>query len=230
VGPPRGAVRHPGRQRGGRAVQRKPRPASPPPAPGRSSGGPTAPTATPATVKAVASAGRPTVPPAATAPADPTNPRSEGWLPMPADPTPPRRVLDADGQLVTHPERKIARVATGSTPPRRAELGRATRFSSLVAAPGHGGLIRVLHASQFPQDRTCDLGERCTAGDRCEPLDSDGVWTKRGPRHGLLDGLTETARLDAVGVALDRRLSQRGSASDRPSSRGPLPCRLPVLP
>jgi hypothetical protein len=41
-----------------------------------------------------------------------------------------------------HPETKIARVATGSAAPRRAELGRAARFSSLVAAPGHGGLIR----------------------------------------------------------------------------------------
>jgi hypothetical protein len=61
--------------------------ANPPPAPGRSSAAPNAPTATPATVKAVASAGRPTVPPAGTAPADPTNPRSGGWLPMPADPT-----------------------------------------------------------------------------------------------------------------------------------------------
>ena len=33
-------------------------------------------------------------------------------------------------------------VSTGSVAPRRAELGRAARFSSLVAAPGHGGLIR----------------------------------------------------------------------------------------
>ena len=33
----------------------------------------------------------------------------------------------------------------------------------------------------FPQDRACDLGERCTARDRCEPLVSDGMWTKRGP-------------------------------------------------
>jgi hypothetical protein len=32
-------------------------------------------------------------------------------------------------------------LSTGSLAPRRAELGRATRFSSLVAAPGHGGLI-----------------------------------------------------------------------------------------
>jgi hypothetical protein len=33
----------------------------------------------------------------------------------------------------------------------------------------------------FRQDRPCDLRERQTAGDRCEPLGSDGVWTKRGP-------------------------------------------------
>jgi hypothetical protein len=47
-----------------------------------------------------------------------------------------------DLNLRLHPETKIARVATGSVAPRRAELGRAARFSSLVAAPGHGGLIR----------------------------------------------------------------------------------------
>ena len=38
-----------------------------------------------------------------TAPADPTNPRSGRWRPMPADRTPPRRAIDAGGQLVTHP-------------------------------------------------------------------------------------------------------------------------------
>ena len=42
-------------------------------------------------------------------------------------------------------------------------------------------LIRVLPLGLFPQDRACDLRERPTAGDRCEPLGSDGVWTKRGP-------------------------------------------------
>ena len=42
-------------------------------------------------------------------------------------------------------------------------------------------LIRVLPAGSFPQDRPCDLRERRTAGDRCEPLGSDGMWTKRGP-------------------------------------------------
>jgi hypothetical protein len=44
--------------------------------------------------------------------------------------------------LRLHPETKIARVPTGSAAPRRAELGRATRFSSLVAATSHAGLIR----------------------------------------------------------------------------------------
>ena len=29
----------------------------------------------------------------------------------------------------------------------------------------------------IPQHRTCHLGERCTARDRCEPLGSDGRWT-----------------------------------------------------
>src|SRR5215211_3073464 len=33
-------------------------------------------------------------------------------------------------------------LSTGSRAPRKAELGRAHRFSSLVAAPSHGGLIR----------------------------------------------------------------------------------------
>jgi hypothetical protein len=64
-----------------------------------------------------------------------------------------------DLNLGLHPETKIARVATGSAAPRRADLGRATRFSSLVAAPGHGGLIRDLRPGVFPQDRSCDLGE-----------------------------------------------------------------------
>jgi hypothetical protein len=42
-------------------------------------------------------------------------------------------------------------------------------------------LIRVLRAGLFPQDDSHDLRERYTAGDRCEPLGSDGMWTKRGP-------------------------------------------------
>ena len=45
------------------------------------------------------------------------------------------------------------------------------------------GRTRVLPVGLFPQDRACHLRERPTAGDRCEPLDSDGVWTKRGPKR-----------------------------------------------
>jgi hypothetical protein len=81
------------------------RAASPPAGPGQSAA-PTAPTATPANVKAVASAGRPTVPPAATAPADRTNLRSGGWSPMLADRSPPLAALDAGGQLVSILSRK----------------------------------------------------------------------------------------------------------------------------
>ena len=61
-------------------------PASPPPAPGQSSAGPTTATGWPANVAAAPIAARPTEP---TAPAGPTNPRSGRWWPMPADPTRP---------------------------------------------------------------------------------------------------------------------------------------------
>jgi hypothetical protein len=58
--------------------------------------------------------------------------------------------------------------------------------SPCQAAPGGPAdakciLIRVLHMGLFPQDRTCDLRQRRAAGDRYEPLGSDGVWPKRGP-------------------------------------------------
>jgi hypothetical protein len=49
-------------------------------------------------------------------------------------------------------------------------------------------LIRVLPTGSFPQDGTCDLGERCTAGDRWRPLRTarlrwhvDQTWTRRAP-------------------------------------------------
>jgi hypothetical protein len=80
VGPPRGAGRHLGRQRGGRAVQRESRPPTTP-GPGRSSDGPTAATGWPANAPAA-----PTEP---TAPAGPTNPRSGRWWPMSTEPTGP---------------------------------------------------------------------------------------------------------------------------------------------
>jgi len=60
----------------------------------------------------------------------------------------------------------------GAPPP----AGRAERRQHLDLI-----LIRVLRLGSFPQDCTCDLRKRSTAGDRCEPLGADGVWTKRGP-------------------------------------------------
>ena len=46
-------------------------------------------------------------------------------------------------------------------------------------------LIRVQPPGSFPQDKTCDLGERCTAGDRWRPLGTarlrwhvDQTWTR----------------------------------------------------
>jgi hypothetical protein len=82
VGPPPGAVRHLGRQRGGRAVQRKPRPPANHPGLGDH------PTSRPQPSAANQRASRPTAatPTKPTAPADPSNPRSERWWPIPADP------------------------------------------------------------------------------------------------------------------------------------------------
>jgi hypothetical protein len=61
-----------------------------------------------------------------------------------------------DLNLRLHPETKIGRVPTGSAA-REPSLAGQARFSSLVAAPDHGGLIRVLHPGLFLQDRTRDL-------------------------------------------------------------------------
>jgi hypothetical protein len=41
-------------------------------------------------------------------------------------------------------------------------------------------LIRVLHTALFAEGPTWGQGERRTAGDRWEPLGSDGLWTKCG--------------------------------------------------
>jgi hypothetical protein len=61
---------------------------------------------------------------------------------------------------------------TEPTRPRRA----LDASGQLVAHPYQrsvpGPRIRRIHLQPGP---------RCTAGDRCEPLDSDGVWTKPGP-------------------------------------------------
>jgi hypothetical protein len=73
-------------------------PASPPPAPWRSSGGPTVGIGWPASAPAGPTAATPTEP---TAPADPSNPRSERWWLMPADlPGPTSRIAPRGFVLV----------------------------------------------------------------------------------------------------------------------------------
>jgi hypothetical protein len=57
------------------------------------------------------------------------------------------------GDLILKGESPV--LPTGSAAPRKAELGRATRYSSLVAAPGHGGLIRHILVM-----RSCCKGTR----------------------------------------------------------------------
>jgi hypothetical protein len=58
-------------------------------------------------------------------------------------------------------------------------------------AAGHEPLIRVQPPGSFPQDGTCDLGERCTAGDRWRPLGTarlrwhvDQTWTRHARSRG----------------------------------------------
>src|ERR687898_410163 len=75
------------------------------------------------------------------------NVRTSPWLVggRPAGPTDQatlKRVLTATVRGAGKAPASV--LSTGSHAPRKAELGRAHRFSSLVAAPGHGGLIRVL--------------------------------------------------------------------------------------
>jgi hypothetical protein len=83
--------------------------ASPPLAPGRSSDGPTAATGWPASAPAAATAASPTAAVGPTAPADPTNPRSGGWLRMLDDPAQPDQL---DGfQQVMASAMKAARTA-----------------------------------------------------------------------------------------------------------------------
>jgi hypothetical protein len=62
-------------------------------------------------------------------------------------------------------------------------------------------LIRVLRPGLFPQDRPSDLRERCTAGDRYEPLGSDGSGpnvdqARRGGRLPVLSGHGRHCRSD----------------------------------
>src|SRR5206468_11686779 len=76
---------------------------------------------------------RPAAPPS-------TPPPARGWRPAgPTEQATLKRVLIATVRGAGKAPASV--LSTGSAAPRRAELGRATRFSSLVAAPGHGGLI-----------------------------------------------------------------------------------------
>src|SRR5215216_2775961 len=64
-----------------------------------------------------------------------------GWCPAgPTDQATLKRVLTATVRGAGKAPASV--FSTGSLAPRKAELGRAHRFSSLVAAPSHGGLIR----------------------------------------------------------------------------------------
>jgi hypothetical protein len=73
-------------------------------------------------------------------------PSAVGWCP--AGPTDQATLKDVLTATVRGAGTAPASVlSTGSLAPRRAELGRATRFSSLVAAPGHGGLISKMQGT-----------------------------------------------------------------------------------
>src|SRR5215218_3506710 len=64
-----------------------------------------------------------------------------GWCPAgPTDQATLKRVLTATVRGAGKAPASV--FSTSSLAPRKAELGRAHRFSSLVAAPSHGGLIR----------------------------------------------------------------------------------------
>src|SRR5215213_10408238 len=75
-------------------------------------------------------------------------------------------------------------------------------------------LIRVLPPGSFPQDGTCDLGERCTAGDRWRPLRTAGLrwhvdqtWT----RHARSRGQRRSAWRTLPGKVDPRRCPRQGS-------------------
>jgi len=98
---------------------------------------------------------------------------------------------------------------------RRAEDRRGVGERLLRTGAGDLILIRVLHPGLFPQDRTWDLGERCTAGDRYEPLGSDGMWTKRGPsQRGEGGGSSRTPPALRSSATRDRSAG-RGTARYR---------------
>src|SRR6266511_2748586 len=71
---------------------------------------------------------------------------SRGWRPAgPTESTTLKRVLTATVRGAGKAPASV--LSTGSLAPRKAELGRAARFSSLVAAHGHGGLISKIQGT-----------------------------------------------------------------------------------
>ena len=127
--------------------------------------------------------------------------------------------------LRLHPETKIARVATGSAAPRRAERGRASRFSSLVAAPGHGGLQDsapepVPPGSHLPPGRTMHRWR--PLGTPRLPWHVDQTWTtlvgtcSRPCRRAAAIRLRSDT---AASVTLRRRRLRHASASARARRR-----------
>jgi len=142
-----------------------------------------------------------------------------------------------------YPETKIARVATGSAAPRRAELGRATRFSSLVAAHGHGGLIRyrglravqtgvsqVARERQWPRDA---LSNRLQVGASWRPMSGEDHHSSAASVSALAasgrSGMSvDGPRPPPVGSVIRSAITvlparENGSCPNRPSNYAELP-------
>src|SRR5215204_1507034 len=150
-----------------------------------------------------------------------------------------------------YPETKIARVATGSAAPRRAELGRATRFSSLVAAHGHGGLIRyrglravqtgvsqVARERQWPRDA---LSNRLQVGASWRPMSGEDHHSSAASVSALAasgrSGMSvDGPRPPPVGSVIRSAITvlparENGSCPNRPSNYAepPVPSKSDLL-
>src|SRR5215203_5556029 len=90
-------------------------------------------------------------------------PMAYGWCPAgPTESTTLKHVLTATVRGAGRPPRQSYQRALSHQG--KPSLAGPPRFSSLVAAPGHGGLIRVLHPGLFPQ-ATPASSARAAAGD-----------------------------------------------------------------
>ena len=74
-------------------------------------------------------------------------------------------------------------------------------------------LISALHATPFLQDQLLDQ-RRCTAGDRSEPLDSDEMWTKRGPSPHRSGGQRRSLRGPPASPSYERAWHEDGTAGE----------------